>query len=69
MVYLPPPSTHLLQPLDVGVFAPLKKEYERLMSESFKWALKNTRKSQFVENYEKARKVLTSTLISGAWKK
>ena len=29
---LPPHSTHLLQPLDVSVFGPLKQNYKRLLS-------------------------------------
>lgn len=33
MCFLPPYSTHLLQPLDVSVFAPLKKVWNKVLSE------------------------------------
>ena len=33
MVFLPPNSTHLLQPLDVGLFAPLKAAWRKTLSE------------------------------------
>ncbi len=32
-VFLPENSTHLLQPLDVSVFAPVKKEWRRVLNE------------------------------------
>ena len=33
LVTLPPNTTHALQPLDVGVFAPMKKAWQKLMTE------------------------------------
>jgi hypothetical protein len=32
MVFLVPNATHLLQPLDVAVFAPLKKEWRKVLT-------------------------------------
>lgn len=32
MCFLPPNSTHLLQPLDVSIFAPLKKEWNKILT-------------------------------------
>ena len=31
ILYIPPHSSHLLQPLDINYFAPLKKAYSRLL--------------------------------------
>lgn len=69
LVYLPPHATHLLQPLDVGCFAPLKQRYEQIMAETFKWELSNISKAQFVEIYEKAREqAFTGSIVSCAWR-
>jgi len=33
MVFLPPNSTHLLQPLDVAVYAPMKRKWRKVLTE------------------------------------
>jgi len=33
MVFLPPNSTHFLQPLDVSVFGPMKREWRKILTE------------------------------------
>lgn len=33
-IFLPPHSTHQLQPLDVGLFSPLQKYYSNVLNEA-----------------------------------
>jgi hypothetical protein len=62
----PAHATHLLQPLDVGCFASLKKEYcELLMTEQ---RAQSTNRDDFIHLYAEAQKVLTPALIQSSFK-
>ena len=45
---LPPHSTHLLQPLDVSVFGPLKQNYKKLLAEKTRFSTYNIDKADFI---------------------
>ena len=45
---LPPHSTHLLQPLDDGVFDPLKQKYKKLLSKKTNFTIYNIDKADFI---------------------
>lgn len=69
LLCLPPHTTHLLQPLDVGVFAPLATAYKngvhRITSLG---ATYNIDKCDFLEIYQQARKeAITPTNVKKAW--
>ena len=71
-ICMPPHSTHLLQPLDVGVFSPLQHYYsaevDNLVGES--GGLLGMTKRQFWKCFWPAHKqALISTTIKSAWKK
>jgi hypothetical protein len=52
---MPPHSSHLLQPLDVGCFAPLKRAYGRLIEYKARIGLNTIDKFDFLEAYPQAR--------------
>lgn len=54
-ICLPPHSSHLLQPLDVGCFAVLKCIYGRLVEESMRLGINHIYKLDFLAAYPKAR--------------
>lgn len=64
---LPPHSTHILQPLDVGVFGPLAKEYRSLVSKGSIFGAVCIDNEQFLQYYFQARKTITRN-IPGAWR-
>ena len=45
---LPPHSTHLLQPLDVSIFGPLKQNYKKLLAEKTRFITYNIDKVDFI---------------------
>ena len=51
---LPAHSTHLLQPLDVSVFGPLKQNYKILLAEKTRFATYNIDKADFISLIQKA---------------
>ena len=51
---LSPRSTHLLQPLDVSVFGPLKQNYKKLLAEKTKFSTYNINKADFTSLIQKA---------------
>ena len=53
---LPPHSTHLLQPLDVGVFSPLNKAYKKLVSAKSQYGAMNVTKVEFLNYIQKVKK-------------
>ncbi len=60
---LPPHLTHLLQPLDVSVFGPLKQNHKKLSSD-------NVDKTDFILLIQKARQqCITSQNIQSAWRR
>ncbi len=52
---LPAYSTHLLQPLDVGVFGPLKQNHKTLLAEKTQFTTYNIDKADFISLIQKAR--------------
>ena len=52
---MPPHSSHLLQPLDVGCFSPLKKAYGRKVEESIRLGINHTDKIEFLRMFQEAR--------------
>jgi hypothetical protein len=51
-----PHSLHLLQPLDVGCFAVLKRQYERQIEGLMRNSVNHIDKHDFLEAYYNARK-------------
>jgi hypothetical protein len=52
---MPPHSSHLLQPLDVGCFAVLKRSYGRQIERYFRNGVNHTDKPDFLQAYHAAR--------------
>ena len=48
-ICMPPHSSHLLQPLDVGCFAPLKSAYRGMMEAKARCNIKHIDKHDFLE--------------------
>ncbi len=71
LLCLPAHTTHILQPLDVGVFSPLATAYKNHLHRStLLGAGYNVDKCDFLEFYEFARRqALTPDVIKSAWKK
>jgi hypothetical protein len=70
LLCLPPYTTHLLQPLDVGIFAPLANAYKAGVRERSKYIVSySIDKIDFLEIYGTARdKAITPVNIEKAWK-
>ena len=70
MIFLPPHSSHVLQPLDVGAFSALKRAYRKHLGNLV--ALTNTNpvgKLNFLRYYKEARdKALTDKNIKGGFR-
>ena len=54
-LYLPPHSSHLLQPLDVGCFSPLKTTYTKELEKTFRLGINHIDKLEFLEIYRRVR--------------
>jgi len=68
-LFLPSHSSHLLQPLDVGCFSPLKQEYGKAVEELMRLGQHHVDKSEFVELYIGARQcALTNNNIRAGFK-
>ncbi len=66
---LPPHSTHLLQPLDVSVFGPLKQNYKKLLAEKIRFTKYNIDKVDFISLIQQARQQgISSRNIQSAWR-
>lgn len=68
-MYLPPHSTHLLQPLDLGIFGPVKSRYKTKLSK-LAGILEDTpvRQRLFIMRYHEARQEkLTKERIIKSW--
>jgi DDE superfamily endonuclease/Tc5 transposase DNA-binding domain len=67
---LPPHTTHLLQPLDVGCFAPLAHYYRAEVDEASHYGLHGVTKCDFLQFYSTAReKAFTISNINSAFRK
>ena len=53
-------SLHLLQPLDVGCFSPLKRAYGRLIEDKMRLGFNHIDKFDFLEAYPQARTAIFS---------
>ena len=70
LLFLPPHTSHVLQPLDQSVFGPLKAAYKKELGLLSEWdASTVTGKRNFILCYSNARKAaLTSKNIVSGWK-
>jgi hypothetical protein len=55
---MPPHTSHLLQPLDVGVFGPLKRSYGKLVEEMMVAGNNHIDKEDFLYLYPPAREAV-----------
>ena len=68
-VYVYQHTLHLLQPLDVGVFGPLKQNYKTLLAERTRFTTYNIDKADFISLIQKARQQgITTRNIQSAWR-
>jgi hypothetical protein len=69
LVYLPPHTSHVLQPLDLAVFSALKKAYRRLVSDIAQWSDSTVLgKRLFLGAYRQARlEALSVKNIKSGW--
>ena len=70
VLFLPAHSSHVLQPLDVAVFGPLKRAYRKFLSDLASIAdSSHIGKITFLYNYDKARKeAITKLNALAGWK-
>jgi hypothetical protein len=61
---MPPHSSHLLQPLDVGCFAPLKKAYRDEVNKLMRNQINHVTKQEFLPCFKAAyKKAITPSNI------
>ncbi|KAH5708175.1 hypothetical protein HBI81_256580 [Parastagonospora nodorum] len=66
---MPPHSSHLLQPLDVGCFAPLKKAYGRQVEALMRSRISHVTKLEFLPAFKRAYEAaITSKNIQGGFR-
>lgn len=70
LLYLPPHSSHVLQPLDLGVFSSLKRSYRKRLNKLHQWEDSTTAgRRNFLDNYRLSRlDGLSSQNIKSGWK-
>jgi 4-hydroxybenzoate polyprenyltransferase len=70
LLFLPPHSSHVLQPLDISIFSPFKRAYRKYLGDlGFQGDSTVINKRNFVHCYERARNdALTSQNIRNGWK-
>ena len=69
LLVLPPHTSHMLQPLDVAIFGPLKKALTTALTPFYEAQVKRIRKKEWVEAYEQSRKsTFTARNIASAWR-
>jgi len=69
LVLLPPHSSHLMQPLDVGIFAPLKTALAHKQAVLFRSGVRRIGKAEWLEHFIEAReKAITERNILSAWR-
>ena len=54
-IYMPLHSSHLLQPLDVGLFSLLKKMYTKELKNTFQLIINHVNKLEFLETYKQVQ--------------
>jgi hypothetical protein len=66
---MPPHSSHLLQPLDVGCFGPLKKAYGREIEHLIKCSITHISKTEFFPAFHAAfQAIMTESNIKGGFR-
>jgi len=69
ILLLVPHSSHLTQPLDVGVFGPLKRAMSAQLDPIFRTGISHLQKVKWMEAYVKARHIaVTTSNILGGWR-
>ena len=70
LVFLPPHSTHVLQPLDLSCFCPIKSKYREQIAElAYIDDAAPIKKHRFIKYYHKAREEgLTARVIKSGWR-
>ena len=69
LLLLLPHSSHLIQPLDVGVFSPLKAAMRSTLSTIFRTGILRLQKPEWIQRYIKAReKAMTRRNIESGWR-
>jgi hypothetical protein len=54
-LYMPPHSSHLLQPLDVSCFSPLKRAYKQEVQKQIALGINHIDKNEFLTIYSRVR--------------
>jgi hypothetical protein len=69
LVLLPPHSSHLLQPLDVGIFRPLKTALAHRQTQLFRSGVRRIEKAEWVEDFMEAQEdAITEKNVLSAWR-
>ena len=69
LVLLPPHSSHLLQPLDVGIFAPLKTALAHRQTQLFRSGVRRIEKAEWVEDFIAAwEDAITEKNVLSGWR-
>src|SRR2546423_1287642 len=69
ILLLVPHSSHLMQPLDVGVFGPLKRMMSSQLNHIFCTGIPHLQKVEWMESYIQARKnAITTSNVLGGWR-
>lgn len=69
LVLLPPHSSHLLQPLDVGIFSPLKTALAYRQTQLFRSGVRRIEKAEWVEDFIAAREdAITEKNVLSGWR-
>jgi hypothetical protein len=67
---LPTHSTHILQPLDIGVFQSFKHYHQELLKESIWYSGINYKKPDFLASFQRMRNLtFKKSIICSAWRK
>jgi hypothetical protein len=69
LLIMPPHSSHLLQPLDVGLFGPLKKALSARVDRLIRTGVHRLQKAEWVQYYADARQsAFSEQNINGGWR-
>jgi DDE superfamily endonuclease len=69
LCYMPPHASHLVQPLDIGLFGLFAHAYKEEVSKRYQFGLTKVSKSDYLEILHIARqKAYTEQNIAGAWR-
>jgi DDE superfamily endonuclease len=69
LLLLPPHSSHLMQPLDVAVFGPLKRAISLQISRLLRSGIRRIQKAEWLERYIQAReKAITKDNVLAGWR-